>query len=403
MTIDSLEYQHSAMFEGTFRVRPIIVEQIKLKENNYYLENEMTKHDVLEMILNEEMDGSVRNTLVHFLFDEVATVSERIANGIPKLKNCPDKLECDDVFRRMKMVAGDTGVGVAKILGVTPQAFNNQTKRQALSGNSLIDFHFKTGISLDWLIGSWDGSSTDYFDTIVANKTKTADDSDKKYLSLVETYNQTSGVTELKWCLTKRHICLDDYNHPVSEDFNALYSLIRRYKNEAGTPARVQSGAKHHFQVRRVIAYVVGEPKLIRSLDGQAKKQTIAHVSDLYERSGKTEFREYSSIDKCLNVLASLAEQYALEMVCPKYNTIAWDYLIGAGSMSPEKWILSKFKSSESKSQQEEPTTDGVMVGSESPEVSSLYMEQLKSGRRRKDTAEALRHRREEYVGHSAT
>lgn len=399
MTIDSLEYQHGAMFKGTLMVRPIIVEQMKQRENNYYVENKMTKHDVLEMILNEEMDGSVRNTLVHFLFDEVATDSERIANGIPKLKNCPDKLECDDVFRRMKMVAGDTGVGVAKILGITPQAFNNQTKRQALSGNSLIDFHFKTGISLDWLIGSWDGSSADYFDSIVPNKTKSGDDSDQKYLSLVETYNQTSGVTELKWCLTKRHICLDTDNIPVSEDFNALYSLIRRYKNEAGTPARVQSGAKHHFQVRRVIAYVVGVPKLIRNMDGQAKKQTIAHVSGQYERSGKTEFREFSSMDKCLNVLARLAEQYALEMVCPEYNTIAWDYLIGAGSMSPEKWILSKFKSSESKSQREEPTTDGVMVGSESPEVSTLYIEQL-------DERILLKHSGMEgknTVGHSST
>lgn len=94
----------------------------------------MTKHDVLEMILNEEMDSSVRNTLVHFMFDEVTTGSARKVNGIPKLKNCPGKLECDDVFRRMKMVAGDTGVGVAKILGVTPQAFNNQIKRNALSG-----------------------------------------------------------------------------------------------------------------------------------------------------------------------------------------------------------------------------------------------------------------------------
>ncbi|MBV5326766.1 MAG: hypothetical protein JZU65_03890 [Chlorobium sp.] len=363
----------------------------------------MTKHDVLEMILNEEMDGGVRNTLVHLMFDKAATVSKGNSNGIPKLKNCPDKLECDDVFRRMKMVAGDTGVGVAKILGVTPQAFNNQTKRQALSGNSLIDFHFKTGISLDWLIGSWDGSSTDYFDTIVPNKKKSGDDSDQKYLSLVEIYNQTSGVTELKWCLNKRHICLDSDDIPVSEYFNALYSLIRRYKNEAGTPALVKRGVKHHFQVRRVIAYVVGEPKLIRNMDGQAKKLTKQYLSGQYERPGKTEFREYSSMDKCLIVLASLAEQCALEMVCPEYSTIAWDYLIGAGSMSPEKWIVSKFKSSESRQQQEEPTTDGVMVGSESPEVSSLYMEQPKSGGRRKDTAEVLRHGREESVGHYAT
>jgi hypothetical protein len=189
MTIDSLEYQHGAMFEGTYTVRPIIVEQMKQKQNNYSVENKMNKHDVLEMILKEEMDGSVRNTLVHFLFNEVATVSERKANGgIPKLKNCPEKLECDDVFRRMKMVAGDTGVGVARILGVTPQAYSNQKIRQTLSGNSLIDFHFKTGISLDWLIGSWDGSSTDYFDTIVPNTKKSGDDSDQKYLSLVETY-----------------------------------------------------------------------------------------------------------------------------------------------------------------------------------------------------------------------
>jgi hypothetical protein len=218
-----------------------------------------------------------------------------------------------------------------------------------------------------------------------------------------ETYNQTSGVTELKWCLNKRHICLDNDKIPVSEDFNALYSLIRRYKNEAGTPALVKKGVKHHFQVRRVIAYVVGEPKLIRKMDGQAKKLTMQYLSGQYERPGKTEFREYSSMDKCLNVLASLAEQCALEIVCPEYSTIAWDYLIGAGSMSPEKWIVSKFKSTESRQQPEEPTAAEIVVSCDSPTLSSLYVEQLRSGGRRKDTAEALRHGGEESVGHYAT
>jgi hypothetical protein len=402
MTIDSLEYQHGAMFEGTYTVLPIIVEQMKQKENNCSMENKMTKHDVLEMILNEEMDGGVRNTLVHLMFDKAATVSKRKANGIPKLKNCPEKLECDDVFRRMKMVAGDTGVGVARILGVTPQAYSNQKIRQSLSGNSLIDFHFKTGISLDWLIGSWDGSSTDHFYTIVPNKTKSGDDSEQKYLSLVETYNQTSGVTELKWCLNKRHICLDNDNIPVSEDFNALYSLIRRYKNEAGTPALVKKGVKHHFQVRRVIAYVVGEPKLIRKMDGQAKKLTMQYLSGQYERPGKTEFREYSSMDKCLNVLANLAEQYALEIVCPEYNTIAWDYLIGAGSMSPEKWIVSKFKSTESRQQPEKPTATEIVVSCVSNGVKSVHRT-AKEWRKTKDNAEKLGHEREESVGHYAT
>lgn len=305
----------------------------------------MKNLDLLEKIMNEKMDSELRNNLIWFMFNEVANGSERNTTGIPKLKNSLTTIDCDEAFRRMKTAAGGTGVEVAKILGISAQGFSNQMNRKKLSGDSLLDFHCKTGISLDWLVGSWNGNTSDYYVTDIPGRSKLGlgDDQPLKYLSLVETYNQISGVVELKWCLTKHHICLDSDNLPVPEDFGVLYSLILRYKNEAGTPARVRSGNQHNFQVRRVIAFILGDAKLIRCIDGLVKKYTAEYVSGNCDRPGKTEFRQCSAKEECLNIFTKLAAEHGLKVNRPEHATILWDFLIGAGALSPQEWIVRKY------------------------------------------------------------
>lgn len=278
----------------------------------------MKNLDLLEKIMAGNMDQELRINLLNIVANKFTDKSEKRTAGIPKLKNCPTRIDCNEVFNRMKSVAGGTGVGVARILGISSQGVNNQISRNTLSGNSLLNFHFRTGISLDWLAGSWTGDTSDYYLTDFPGRSKAGipgDDRPQKYLSLVETYNQISGVVELKWCLTKRHVCLDNDNLPVPEDFGALYSLILRYRGEAGTPARVRSGNQHNFQVRRVIAYILGDAKLVRRIDGFVKKQTAEHVSGNCDRPGKTEFRHCSSKEECLNVFSRLALKGGWELV----------------------------------------------------------------------------------------
>ena len=302
--------------------------------------------DILEKIMNENMSIELRNALLSLIVNETTVNGERKTPGIPRLKNCPVRLDCDEAFSRMKTLAGGTGVGVAKLLGISPQAVNNQIHRKALSGNSLLELHYKTGASLDWLAASWDGDTSDYYYTAIPGRSKLAigDDRRQKYLCLVETYNQLSGAAELKWALTKRHALCDDNNESVSEDFGALYSLIVRYKNEAGTPARVRSGDKHHFQVRRVVAYILGEAKLVRRIDGLVKKLTAEHISGSYERPGKTEFRTYSSKEDCVFAFTQLATEHGMSVIRPVNDAIAWDFLTGSGCMKPRDWVISRYQ-----------------------------------------------------------
>lgn len=328
---------------------------------------------LLERVLTTTMDESLKNDLLRHLFKSTG----RKNRGIPMLTDCKHQLNSVEISERMKQVAGGTGVSVAKLLGISPQGFNNQIIRKAISGNSIIDFHLKTGVSVDWLIGSWDGS-TEYIDggknssgEVEATK---ADHPPQKYLSLVEIYNQTNGNSELKWCVTKHHICLDDNNAVIPEEFGALLSIIIRYRDEAGTPERVKSGKKSHFQVRRILAYVIGDPKLIHHLDSRAKAMTVTQTSGHADRPGKTEFRHYSAMDVCLSVFRTLADKSGLRMVNPECNSIAWDYLIGVGSISPQEWILNKLKSARSKGQPEQPNATEIMVSYDSPAVSSLEM-----------------------------
>jgi len=304
----------------------------------------MENQDLFEKVLTGTMDEKLRNEiLMHFI-----KTNGRRTTGIPRLKSFNRQLNNDEIFDRMKRVAGGTSVSVARKLNISPQAFNNQVRRRAISAKSIIDLHLRTGVSVDWLIGSYDGGNEECRDqtlTAVAASEPSYQPT-QKYLSLVEIYDQHSGNDELKWCLTKRQDCRGDDNLPIPEDFSLLHSLIIRYKDESGTPEKVKNGGKRHFLVRRVLAYVLGDQKLIRKLDDRAKKLTAEYQSDLFDRTGKTEFRQYTSKANCLKVLKTLADQYGLTMVEPVFNTIAWDFLIGSGSMSPRDWVLEKLKES---------------------------------------------------------
>lgn len=333
----------------------------------------MGTHDLLEKILAAAMDENLRNDLLRHVFKKAG---RRETNGVLRLNYCPKKLNYDEIYERMKTVGGGTGASVAKLLGISSQALNNQITRGLINGKTLISFCLKTKVSLDWLIGLCDGSSTDYLEEELPSITGSdtiIDHPLQQYLSLVEVYDQHSGNVELKWCLTKHHICLDNANHPIPGDFGALLSLIIRYKDESGTPERVKNGGKRHYQVRRVLAYVLGEPKTVRHIDARAKNLTATHTSGQIDRPGKTEFRLYSAKEECLNVLAMLAGQNGLSVAKPEFGSIAWDFLIGTGSMSPREWVLSKLKESLATNKFDLVMTETSMVGWDSPADSILH------------------------------
>jgi hypothetical protein len=308
--------------------------------------NKMKKNDLLEKVLITPMDENLRNEIVLFLFKETG----RSSKAIPRLNGCRTSLNFEEIAGRMKAGAGGTYSSVAKVLGISTQGFSNQIIRKSISGNSIIDFHLKTGISLDWLVGSWNGVSSDYVDSSKSGDAE-ADTIDEqhsqKYVSLVEVYDQNNGVNELKWCLTKHRTCLDKTGTPIEGDYAAMLSLIVRYKDNAGTPDRVKTSNKQYFQVRRVIAYAKGDSKVMRIIDASAKRHTGAHCADYFERPGKTEFRSYASKDECLNIFEMLAEQHNIEMIKPTFDTIAWDYLIGAGSQTAQEWIVDRYHRSQ--------------------------------------------------------
>jgi hypothetical protein len=306
----------------------------------------MKKNDLLEKVLNTTMDENLRNEIVLFLFKETG----RSSKSIPRLNGCRTSLNFEEIAARMKAGAGGTYSSVAKVLGISTQGFSNQIIRKSISGNSIIDFHLKTGISLDWLVGSWNGVSSDYIDSAKSSDAE-ADVIDEqhtqKYVSLVEVYDQNNGVNELKWCLTKCRTCRDKSGNPIEGDFAAMLSLIVRYRDCSGTPDRVKKSNKQFFQIRRILAYAKGDSKIMRLIDASAKRHTEVHTADYFERPGKTEFRSYSSKAECLEVFEMLAEQHDVEMIRPKFDTIAWDFLIGAGSQTAQEWIVDRYHRSQ--------------------------------------------------------
>ncbi len=56
-----------------------------------------------------------------------------------------------------------------------------------------------------------------------------------------------------------------------------------------------------------------------------------------------------------------LAEQHGLPISRPKFDTIAWDYLIGAGSISPRDWVVNKYKDFKKQQKQGALTTEELV------------------------------------------
>jgi len=162
-----------------------------------------------------------------------------------------------------------------------------------------------------------------------------------RFLTLAEIYDQHSGKLELKWCRT---IYCQDEDHSLPDELSVLLSLITSYKNEAGTPDKVRKGGKRHFQVRRVLAYSLGECNQIKKMDSFVKSKTDKYSTELHDRRGKTEFRLYSSRTECLKVFEKVAKQEGVALLTPPDCVIVWDYLLGRDSMSPQEWVLSRYK-----------------------------------------------------------
>jgi hypothetical protein len=310
----------------------------------------MLKSDLLDKVLDGAMDNKLRGDIVRFLVNEPGKTTV----GIPQLSKRIDKFSYADIFERMKSVAGGTASDVARVLNISSQGVSNQKQRGMISFKSILTFCLKTGVSVDWIIGAWDGVSLEGYDHIpVVNTgfgTKSIDTS-QKFLSLVEVYDQHTGDVELKWCLTK--VCGgEDCNKlPLPENYSVLLSLITRYKAEAGTPDKVKGGRRRHFQIRRVFAYVLGDETKVKALDHKAKSKTLSYLSDKGDRPGKTEFRVMSSKDDCLGVLKNLAAEAGLNVCTPAVDTIAWDYLIGDKSLTPLKWVQEKMENFKKKEQ----------------------------------------------------
>lgn len=118
----------------------------------------MENTELLERVLTGSMDDDLRHDIIRFIFKDAA----RRTTAIPQLKDWSSELDSEGIYARMAAVAGGKGSDVAELLGVTRQAINNQRARRTISGNTIIEFHLLTGVSLDWLVGSWSGDIDDY-------------------------------------------------------------------------------------------------------------------------------------------------------------------------------------------------------------------------------------------------
>ncbi|MBV5338745.1 MAG: hypothetical protein J0665_04180 [Deltaproteobacteria bacterium] len=167
--------------------------------------------------------------------------------------------------------------------------------------------------------------------------------SDQKYLSLVEVYDQQTGETELKLCLTQDHRFQDRQGGILPHDYNNLYSIIQRYRGDAGTAQKVKRGGKRYYQVRKVLAYCHGDWRIIQALDTLVKSKTIQYQCPPHARDGKTEFRDYQAKELCLEVLFTAAQSKGLNVVEPESCTIPWDLFIGTDSFKVGDWVLNRF------------------------------------------------------------
>lgn len=114
----------------------------------------MQNSELLEKVLGTNMDNDLKNDILKLIFKDAT----RRSNAIPQLKERPGEPNSEEIYARMTSAVGGTGADVARLLGVTSQAINNQRQRGSISGNSIISFHLKTGVSLDWLVDGWIGN-----------------------------------------------------------------------------------------------------------------------------------------------------------------------------------------------------------------------------------------------------
>lgn len=110
----------------------------------------MKNSDLLERVLGAAMDNDLKNDILGLILEKPT----RRTNAMP-LSGKPDS---EAIYARMTAVAGGTGANVARLLGVSSQAINNQRLRGFISGNTIINFHLRTGVSLDWLVDGWGGN-----------------------------------------------------------------------------------------------------------------------------------------------------------------------------------------------------------------------------------------------------
>ena len=168
---------------------------------------------------------------------------------------------------------------------------------------------------------------------------------EQKYLSLVEVSDQQTGQKELKWCLTQDRCLKDKQGKRIPHDDNNLYSIICRYKEDAGTAHKVKQGGKRYYRVNEVIAYVHGPSEIIQKLDTLVKRMTIDHQCPPVERDGKTEFRYNQAKDQCLEALTTITPESGVKIMTPESaSTIPWDLLQGPECWNPREWIFGRLR-----------------------------------------------------------
>lgn len=166
-----------------------------------------------------------------------------------------------------------------------------------------------------------------------------------RFLSLAVGTNQCTGKLELKWCMTQDHKLRDKKGEELDIKHNNLYSLIRRYKDEARTPERVR-GNTFSFKVCEVLCFVHGPFDVIQELDTIVKRATKCYGCSPRHRKGKTEYRRFDSKERCIGILSSTAKRMGLAVVFQRHASIPMDRFIGNRPESPEDWILKAVRSS---------------------------------------------------------
>lgn len=161
-------------------------------------------------------------------------------------------------------------------------------------------------------------------------------DAGTRYLSLVEVCDQQTGNLELKWCLTTDHCLKGEDGTLVPHDQNNLYSVVRRYRSEAGTRKQLEAGKKWYFQVQRILAYCHGDNATMQQLDATLKRKTVQYQCNPAERNNMTEFRSLDGLEDCISLFKAEAANVGVDYQEPQAGEINRKMLI-----RPERTPLS--------------------------------------------------------------